>query len=117
MGAEIWTMTDKPLRKCKKPCGAWRPIRRLWITEHTKINKGDDMVTITKSTADKIPYIGQVANDIASQVPDFIIDITGGYKGAFVPSVKYTYTFDTDGLRKDIIDYVQTTIPTTTSSD
>lgn len=73
------------------------------------------MVTITKSTIDKIPYIGQVANDIASQVPDFIIDITGGYEGALVPSLRYTYTFDTDGLRKDIIDYAQTTIPIITS--
>ena len=75
------------------------------------------MISITRQTSDKIPYIKQVANEIASQVPDFIIDITGGYKGAFVPSLRYTYTFDTDGLRKDMIDYVQTSLPTTTSSD
>lgn len=75
------------------------------------------MINITIPTSDKIPYIKQVANEIASQVPDFIIDITGGYKGAFVPSLRYTYTFDTDGLRKDILDYVQTTIFTATSSD
>lgn len=75
------------------------------------------MISITRQTSDKIPYIKQVANEIASQVPDFIIDITGGYEGAFVPSAKYAYTFDTDGLRKDILDYVQTTIPTTPSSD
>ena len=75
------------------------------------------MISITKPTSDKIPYIKQIASEIAEQVPDFIIDIQGGYEGAFVPSLRYTYTFDTDGLRKDIEDYVQTTIPTTTSSD
>lgn len=75
------------------------------------------MISITRLTSDKIPYIKQVANDIASQAPDFIIDITGGYEGAFVPSLRYTYTFDTDGLRKDIEYYVQATISTTTSSD
>ena len=75
------------------------------------------MISITRLTSDKIPYIKQVANEIASQVPDFIIDITGGYEGAFVPSLRYTYTFDTDGLRKDMIDYVQTSLPTATSSD
>lgn len=75
------------------------------------------MISITRLTSDKIPYIKQVANEIAKQAPDFIIDITGGYKGAFVPSLRYTYTFDSDGLRKDMIDYVQTTIPTTTPSN
>lgn len=75
------------------------------------------MISITRSTSDKIPYIKQVASEIAKQVPDFIIDITGGYEGAFVPSLRYTYTFDTDGLRKDMIDYVHTTIPTTTTPD
>lgn len=75
------------------------------------------MISITRLTSDKIPYIKQVANEIAEQVPDFIIDITGGYEGAFVPSLRYTYTFDTDGLRKDMIDYVQTSLPTATSSD
>ena len=82
-----------------------------------KISKGDSMISITRPTSDKIPYIKQVANEIAKQAPDFIIDITGGYEGAFVPSLRYTYTFDTDGLRKDMIDYVQTTIPTIASSD
>ena len=75
------------------------------------------MISITRLTSDKISYIKQVANEIAKQTPDFIIDITGGYKGAFVPSLRYTYTFDTDGLRKDIEYYVQTTISTTTPSN
>ena len=71
------------------------------------------MISITKPTSDKIPYIKQIASEIAEQVPDFIIDIQGGYEGAFVPSAKYTYTFDTDGLRKDILEYVQTSRPST----
>ncbi len=75
------------------------------------------MISITTPTSDKIPYIKQVANEIASQLPDFIIDITGGYEGAFVPSLRYTYTFDTDGLRKDIEEYVQATISNAPSPD
>lgn len=75
------------------------------------------MISITRLTSDKIPYIKQVANEIASQVPDFIIDITGGYEGAFVPSLRYTYTFDSEGLRKEILEYVQATISVTTPSD
>lgn len=75
------------------------------------------MISITTPTSDKIPYIKQVANEIASQLPDFIINITGGYEGAFVPSLRYTYTFDTDGLRKDIEEYVQATISNAPSPD
>ena len=82
-----------------------------------KISNGDSMIRITRPTSDKIPYIKQVASEIANQVPSFIIDITGGYEGAFIPSAKYTYTFDSESLRKDMIDYVHATIPTTTTSD
>ena len=73
------------------------------------------MIQVTKTTFDKIPYIMQVADSINTDGYTFIIDITGGYMGAFVPSAKYTYTFDTDGLRKDIEDYVQATISTATA--
>lgn len=75
------------------------------------------MIQITKTTVDKIPYALQVASTIVTGDTIYIIDITGGYEGAFIPSLRYTYSFDTEGLRKDILDYVQTTIPTTTSSD
>lgn len=75
------------------------------------------MIKVTKTTIDKIPYALQVASAITTDDTIYIIDITGGYEGAFVPSLRYTYTFDSDGLRKDILDYVQTTIPTTTPSD
>lgn len=75
------------------------------------------MIQVTRTTDDKIPYARQVANEIDTHGHTLIMDITGGYEGAFVPSVKYTYTFDSEGLRKDIIDYVRTTIPTTTTSD
>ena len=73
------------------------------------------MIQITRPTIDKIPYVMQVADSINTDGYTLIIDITGGYKEAFVPSAKYTYTFDTDNLRKDIEDYVQATIPTTTA--
>lgn len=75
------------------------------------------MIQVTKTTDDKIPYARQVANEIDTYGYTLVMDITGGYEGAFVPSLRYTYSFDSEGLRKDIIDYVQATIPTTTSSD
>lgn len=75
------------------------------------------MIRVTRTTIDKIPYALQVVSEIAMQVPDLIVDIQGGYEGAFVPSLRYTYTFDSEGLRKEILEYVQATISVTTPSD